>query len=87
MLAWGLVNIPMWGYRQVLTAAQIELLAVDKPIVTYPKKQDKPKKHTKKEMDELTRKWMERKREEEARGEKFSLNDFLRTGRLTPMKD
>lgn len=77
----GLVNIPMWGYRQVLTAAQIELLSCDKPLVVYDRK-DKPKKHTKREMDELTRRWMEKRQKEKERGETFSLSEFLTTGEL-----
>ena len=77
-LFWGLVNIPLWGYRQALTLAQIELLASDTPLVVY--KRDKQKKHTKKEMDELVRKWNEKKAQE--KGTKFSLGDFIRTGKI-----
>ena len=32
---WGLISIPMYEYRCVLTCAQIELLTIDKPVVNY----------------------------------------------------
>ena len=69
----------MWGYRQVLTMAQVELLACDTPIVVY-KRDTKGRKHTKKEMDELTRRWKEKN--QKCDGQRFSLNDFLRTGKI-----
>lgn len=63
----------------MLTIAQIELLARDVPIVTY--KREK-KGHTKREMDELSRRWKEKKERERQEGKKFNLNDFMRTGKL-----
>ena len=72
----------MWGYRQVYTIAQIELMTCDVPIIVYEKiKKDGKKKHSKKEMDELTRKWNELKAKN-SDGIKFDLNDFLRTGNI-----
>lgn len=80
-LFWGLVNIPRWGYMQVYTIAQIELLSCDVPLVVYKSSTvAKDKKHTRKEMENLTRIWEEKKRKEQ--GKKFDLNDFLRTGKL-----
>lgn len=32
---WGLINIPMWGYYDAYTSAQIELMAADSPITVY----------------------------------------------------
>ena len=65
----------MWGYRQVMTMAQIELLARDIPVVAY-KKEKGARKHTRNEMEELTRRWEEKRRKEGER--KISLNEFLR---------
>ncbi len=75
------MNIPRWGYTQVYTIAQIELLSCDVPLVIYDNKTEpKDKKHTRKEMEELARRWKEKKEKEQ--GTKFNLNDFLRTGKL-----
>ncbi len=66
---------------QVYTIAQIELLSCDVPLVVYKSSTvAKDKKHTRKEMENLTRIWEEKKRKEQ--GKKFDLNDFLRTGKL-----
>lgn len=68
---------------QVYTIAQIELLCCDVPLVVYDKKtKPKDKKHTRREMEELTRRWKEKKEKEKEQGTKFNLNDFLRTGIL-----
>lgn len=42
VLFFGLINIPMWGYYNVYTAAQADLVASDAPLVCY--KRDKKKK-------------------------------------------
>lgn len=84
LLFGGLVRIPMYGYYWVHSSAQIDLLAIDVPVVVYKKDKDN-KNHTKKEMDDMMAKW-EAKRKAQGRstdfkaGEKTSLNDFLRTG-------
>ena len=85
VLLGGLVRVRMWGYYWVHSSAQIDLMAIDVPVVVYKKdKGDKPK-HTKKEMDDIMAKW-EAKRKAQGKstdfkaGEKTSLNDFLRTG-------
>ncbi len=67
----GLVTVPMYEYRCVLTCAQIELLAIDKPLVNYGtgigKKGKKGKKGdrsgrrpSKAEVDRVTDAWMEK---------------------------
>ena len=33
----GLIRVPMWDYYWGLTAAQVELLTIDQPIVVYKK--------------------------------------------------
>ena len=74
----------MFGYYWVHSSAQIDLLAIDVPVVVYKKDKDKVS-HTKKEMDDVMAKW-KAKREAQGKstdfkaGEKTSLNDFLRTG-------
>lgn len=35
-----MVQIPMWGYYDGLTAAQTELICTDKPIISYPRRND-----------------------------------------------
>ena len=81
----GLIKVPMYGYYWIHTSAQIDLIAIDAPIVVYNRKKDGEVKHTKKEMDDIMAKW-ESKRKKEGKGTDFSvgtklnLNDFLRTG-------
>ena len=65
-----------WGY----SSAQIDLMVADQPLVVYPKtkKEGGPKNHTKKEMDDLYDRWMEKKKNEGSLvGKKISLADYL----------
>ena len=55
-------------------------MVADQPLVVYPntKKECGPKNHTKKEMDDLYDRWMEKKKKEESLiGKKISLADYL----------
>lgn len=55
-------------------------MVADQPLVVYPKtkKEDGTKKHTKKEMDDLYDRWMEKKKNEESLvGKKISLADYI----------
>ena len=55
-------------------------MVADQPLVVYPKTKNEggPKKHTKKEMDDLYDRWMEKKKKEESLiGKKISLTDYL----------
>ena len=55
-------------------------MVADQPLVVYPKTKNEggPKKHTKKEMDDLYDRWMEKKKKEESLiGKKISLVDYL----------
>lgn len=55
-------------------------MVADQPLVVYPKakKESGPKKHTKKEMDDLYDRWMEKKKNEGSLvGKKISLADYL----------
>lgn len=92
----GLVRVPMWDYYWGMTAAQVELLTIDQPIVVYKKeKKDSPWKDGKVSEDYASkqyRKWLEgkKRREREGRtidientfskGQKVDFGEFLRTG-------
>ena len=55
-------------------------MVADQPLVVYQKTKNEggPKKHTKKEMDDLYDRWMEKKKKEESIiGKKISLADYL----------
>ena len=55
-------------------------MVADQPLVVYPnaKKEGGTKKHTKKEMDDLYDRWMEKKNNEGSLiGKKISLADYL----------
>nr|DAF82711.1 MAG TPA: hypothetical protein [Caudoviricetes sp.]DAG47509.1 MAG TPA: hypothetical protein [Caudoviricetes sp.]DAH10269.1 MAG TPA: hypothetical protein [Caudoviricetes sp.]DAM80740.1 MAG TPA: hypothetical protein [Caudoviricetes sp.] len=55
-------------------------MVADQPLVVYPKtkKEDGPKKHTKKEMDDLYDGWMEKKKKEGSLvGETINLVGYL----------
>lgn len=62
----GLIMIPMYEYRCVLSLAQIELLTADKPVIVYPQKRKKVRKDEKegrpsrRSIEEATRKWEEK---------------------------
>lgn len=79
LLFGGLYSIPMYSYYWVMTSAQIELLAMDTPIVTYDRKGEK--KHTKSELDKLKEDYYRRKKEEEANGTRVDLQEFLVKGK------
>lgn len=60
----GLIRVEQWGYRWGFTSAQIELLAVDTPIIVYPKRnkgkngnQRKPKAI---EVKSASRRWQQK---------------------------
>jgi hypothetical protein len=92
----GLVRVPMWDYYWGLTAAQVELLTIDQPIVVYKKeKREAPWKDGKVSedyADKQYRKWLERKKQREregktvdlektfANGQKVDMQTFLKTG-------
>lgn len=68
-----------------MTSAQIELLAIDVPLVVYNNNKNSEVKHTKKEMNNLLNQW-EEKRKKQGKSTDFSntskanLNEFMRTG-------
>ena len=85
LLFGGLMRIPMYGYYWVHTSVQVDLMAIDTPMVVYDRKKDNKANHTRKEMDDVMAKW-KAKREAQGKsddfsvGKKINLNDFLRTG-------
>lgn len=84
----GLYRIPMYEYYWGHTAAQIELIDADAPIICYKRHEDGAKpgdkgyKPNEKKLAETLRKWKERKAAREARG--FKLSTFLTTGEKVP---
>ena len=69
----GLIRVPMWDYYWGLTAAQVELLTIDQPIVVYKadKDNDKPWKNgtaTETYAKSQYQKWLEKKKKRDASG-------------------
>lgn len=53
-------------------------MAVDQPLIVHPRDENKPKFHSKKEMQRIAEEWVKRKENEESLvGKKINLNDFL----------
>lgn len=53
-------------------------MAVDQPLIVHPRDENKPKPHSKKEMQRIADEWAKRKENEESLvGKKINLNDFL----------
>lgn len=72
----GMIRVPMWDYYWELTAAQVELLAIDQPLVAYKadKDNDKPWKNgtaTEGYANNQYQKWLEKKKKREAEGKDF----------------
>lgn len=64
-----------WGY----SSAQIDLMAVDQPLVVYPKDKDRAAKHSKKKMDDVYERWVAKKHKENSVvGEQISLTDYFK---------
>ena len=77
----GLIRVPMWDYYWGLTAAQVELLTIDQPIVVYKadKDNDKPwKKGTVSETyaNKQYQKWLEKKKKREAEGKTLDIGQI-----------
>ena len=89
----GLVRVQMYEYYWGHTAAQIQLIDIDQPIIVYKKPDsssglkpgDKGYKPNKKKLDAAVERWQKRKAEREKRG--FKLDQFLRTGEKVPITD
>ena len=80
----GMIRVPMWDYYWGLTAAQVELLTIDQPIVVYKadKDNDKPWKNgtaTEGYAKSQYQKWLEKKKKREAEGK--DLGKMFQNGR------
>ena len=97
----GMIRVPMWDYYWGLTAAQVELLTIDQPIVVYKadKDNDKPWKNgtaTAGYAKSQYQKWLEKKKKREAEGKdlgkmfqngrKIDFEKLLGTGEEKPLK-
>lgn len=91
----GMYRIPMYEYYWGHTAAQIELIDVDAPMICYKKHDDDTKNNLKpgdkgykpnaKKLESTVDRWKKRKAAREARG--FKLGHFLATGEKEPMEE
>lgn len=87
----GLVRVQMYEYYWGHTAAQIDLIDIDQPMIVYARQDknhglkpgDKGYKPDKKKLDAAVERWKKRKAEREKRG--FKLDKFLRTGEKEPI--
>ena len=97
----GMIRVPMWDYYWGLTAAQVELLTIDQPVVVYKadKDNDKPWKNgtaTEGYAKSQYQKWLEKKKKREAEGKdlgkmfqngrKIDFDKLLGTGEEKPLK-
>lgn len=78
----GLIRIPMYDYYWGLTAAQVELLSVDQPLVVWKKDKAKEKpwkdgKVTEGYAERQYRKWLEKKAQREKQGKKLDFMKYL----------
>lgn len=71
----GLVRVPRWDYDWGYSAAQIELLAVDTPIVVYDKHKDKKPKPKASEVKAKAEEWQTKYGDK--RGEKIDLSELI----------
>lgn len=85
-MLFGLVRIQMYEFYWGHTAAQIDLIRIDAPMVVYKALKDKPKPGEKgytKTAAQAARdyeRWKKRKEEEKQKGIVIDLNTFLSTG-------
>ena len=81
----GMVEVPMWDYYWGLTAAQVELLTIDQPIVVYKADKDKAKpwKDGTVSSDYANKaylKWLEGKKQRERNGKRIDLEKTFANG-------
>ena len=90
----GMYRIQMYEWYWGHTAAQIELIDADAPMICYKKHDDANKglkpgdkgyKPNEKKLEDAVQKWKKRKAEREGRG--FKLSSFLETGEKTPIDE
>lgn len=91
----GLYRVQMWEWYWGHTAAQIELIDIDSPMICYKKHEDdgndglkpgdKGYKPDAKKLKKAVERWKKRKAEREARG--FKLGKLLATGEKEPVDE
>lgn len=67
-----------WGY----TAAEIDLMAIDQPVISYKTEKKKGMMASRKEvaeLDALAEAWEKKRQGKRFVGKEFSLNDFMRS--------
>ena len=69
-----------YDYWDGYTSAQIELMMIDQPITVYPRDKDKPRKHTREEIERIREAWEKKHGESGRMGEHVSLGEFLSGG-------
>jgi len=82
----GLVRVPMWDYYWGLTAAQVELLTIDQPIVVYKADEDndKPWKNgtvSESYANKQYQKWLEKKKQREESGMDKKMDNVFKQGK------
>ena len=82
----GMIRVPMWEYYWGLTAAQVELLTIDTPIVVYKRDKNKARPGQKgyevsaDRAEQYYYEWKKRKKRREKSGRKLDLQHLLATG-------
>lgn len=87
----GLIEVPMWDYYWGLTAAQVELLTIDQPILVYKaeKNKEKPWKDGQVSSDYAKRayqKWLEGKKKRDREGTTFNMQKVYEQGKKVDLK-
>lgn len=85
----GMLRVPMWDYYWGLTAAQVELLTIDQPIIVYKAEKDnmpwKDGKATEDYANKQLQKWLEKKRQREKEGKSYDVGKLFSGGGLRKM--
>jgi len=77
------MGIMEYGYRFGYTSAQVDLMVIDQPVISY--KTDKKKsmmasRAEVNELDALTDAWEKKRKGKNFAGKKLNLNEFLNNG-------
>lgn len=87
-----MIRVERYEYLYGYTAAQVELMMYDAPVVKYKKEKDKGPKpgekgftRTAEQAERAYEKWKKRQEEEKARGIKYDLNTFIKNGEKKPI--
>lgn len=82
----GTVRVPMWDYRWGLTAAQVEILTIDQPMVAYKRDEDKETPWKNGKVSESYaksqyQKWLEKKKKREKEGKTLDAEKVFGKGK------